>query len=305
MLSPIILFVYNRLSHTQKVVEALQRNELADESVLYVFCDGPKENATEEQKDKVAEVQAFSQTITGFKEIHIEISKTNKGLANSVISGVTKIINQYGKAIVVEDDIVTHPFFLRYMNDCLETYIDRQDIYMIGGYNCNINIPDSYNEDIYVVHRACTWGWATWKSRWLQADWTVRDYRMMCDNVTLQDRFNRGGEDMFPLLRAQMEGMIDSWAIRWDYTMYKHDGLCVRPIRTLCHNCGFDGSGVHCGCMPCNFTAPLYDSNCYNITLYKEVSLNNRIAKEFSFFYAHGGRHLPTLFEKIKNKLFL
>lgn len=298
-LAPIILFVFNRIDHTRQTVEALQMNELATESTLYVFADGAKDNATNEQRQKVQDVRDYIHTISGFKEIVIEESSKNKGLANSVIAGVTKVINQYGKVIVVEDDIVTHPFFLRFMNDCLEMYEKRQDIYMIGGHSCNIKIPWWYRKDIYIAHRSNSWGWATWVDRWGNADWNVSGFENLRNNPAEIDRFNRGGNDMFPMLKAQMEGKIDSWAIRWDYCMYKNDAYCVFPVRTLDYNVGFDGSGVHCGSVVNNFDAPMYDESTYNIKLPLEVKKYKKVARQFQVFKSTNGTGCPCFVERV------
>ena len=272
MLAPIILFAYNRPNHTRQTINALQQNDLAGDSDLFVFCDGPKKTASEEQKRNINSVRQIVHDIKGFKSITIEESSQNKGLANSVIAGVTKILDKYGKVIVVEDDIITHPFFLRYMNDCLNIYQDRKDVFMIGGFNYNIRIPKDYKEDVYIVHRSCTWGWATWKDRWNKADWCVRDYQTMCNDKKAQMIFNRGGLDMFPMLQAQMEGKIDSWGIRWDYCMYKNDGGCIHPVKSLCHNCGFDGSGIHCDSLSDKYTAPLYEISFFIFIEYSFLS---------------------------------
>ena len=286
-LSPIILFVYNRLDHTRKTVEALKKNEFASDSVLYVFADGPKTSATPEQINKVNEVQEYIKNIEGFKEVHTEISVKNKGLANSVIAGVTKVVNQYGKVIVVEDDIVTHPFFLRFMNDCLNTYKDRHDIFMIGGYSRGLRMPWFYKKDIYAVHRSCSWGWATWKDRWALADWNVSDYSLMCQDISLQKKFNRGGNDMFPMLKAQMQGKIDSWAIRWDYCMYKHDALCVIPVKSMCYNIGFDGSGVHCGTIdPKEVHIEMYSAKLYDVKLPLDIRTSYLVQKRFKALFS-------------------
>ena len=294
MLAPIILFVYNRPEHTKKTVDALKKNEFASESVLYVFSDGAKEEATEEQKNKIREIRNYIHTITGFKELIIEEAPKNKGLANSVIYGVTKVINTHGKAIVVEDDIVTHPFFLRFMNECLDKYEDRRDIFMIGGYNMAFEFPWWYWKDIYVVHRSCSWGWATWKSCWDLADWSVSDYSIMCQDINLQNKFNRGGNDMFPMLTAQMNGKIDSWAIRWDYSLYKHDAVCIRPVRTLVTNNGLDGTGIHCK-QTDDKTAKPYNKLTYEIKLYKRLKVYTSIEQAFknTFYPAQPHPHPP------------
>lgn len=299
MLAPIILFTYNRLNHTKKTIEALQRNELAKDSELYVFCDGPKDGATAEQRIKVHEVQEYVQTISGFKKVSIEVQKTNKGLANSVISGVTEIIGKYGKVIVVEDDIITHPFFLRYMNDCLDVYKERKDIFMIGGFNHNINFPWWYRKDIYLTYRSCSWGWATWKDRWIKADWEVSGYNdILCDEKQ-QKLFNRGGDDNFKMLKMQMEGKLDSWCIRWDYCMFNYNAFCILPRYSLVKNCGFDGTGVHCVGTRADYTAPFPIQSTYYFKLNPKQKYYPAVEDRLMKFL----RFEPAGFEMYKQKI--
>ena len=312
MFAPIIVFVYNRLQHTKKTIDALRKNEFAEESELYIFSDGPKMDATVEQKAKVYEVQDYIRSITGFKKIFIKTQKTNKGLANSVISGVTEIIKKYGKAIVVEDDIITHPYFLRYMNDCLDIYKERKDIYMIGGFNHNINFPWWYKKDIYLTYRSCSWGWATWKDRWDNADWEVSGYDEMLRDEKLQKLFNRGGDDNFRMLKMQMEGKMDSWCIRWDYCMFKHNAFCVLPRYSLVNNCGFDGTGVHCVGTRANYTAPFPVASSYYFKLPPQhkysPSVEDRLMKFLRFepagseIYKHKIRRLFHMIGITKTK---
>ena len=284
-IAPIILFVYNRLEHTEKTVEALLKNEFASDSVLYIFADGIKPNASPEQERKIRAVRDYIHSICGFKKVVIEESKYNRGLANSVIYGVSKIINEFGRVIVVEDDIVTHPFFLRFMNDCLNTYSLRKDVFMIGGFSVNIRFPWWYRKDIYATYRSCSWGWATWKDRWNQADWSVADFRSFSCNPQKIAQFNRGGDDMFPMLKAQMDGKIDSWAIRWDYCMTSHNAICIRPVKSLCVNYGMDGSGVHCGYVENVLNNELYSSEEYNFHFISAIKPSRVISKRFKRFY--------------------
>lgn len=303
-LAPIILFVYNRPDHTRQTVEALQKNEFAKESVLYVFSDGPKENATQEQLEKIQEVRKYIHSINGFKSIHIEESENNKGLANSIIFGVTKIVNEYGRVIVLEDDIVTHPFFLNYMNDCLNAYQLKTEIFMIGGFGRNLRFPKGYKRDVYMVHRSNSWGWATWKDRWAKADWDVSDFSKMSNDSVEIAKFNRGGTDMFPMLKMQMDGEINSWAIRWDYCLYKNDAYCVNPVVTFCENVGFDGSGVHCGELARPIVAPMYSKSHYDFEIVPDIKPNMRIEKEFHYFQSSGGLHNPTFYQTAKNRIY-
>lgn len=283
-LAPVVLFVYNRPNHTRMTIEALQKNHLAKDSILYIFADGAKTSANDEQIASVQQTREYIKTVSGFKEVVIEEAQQNKGLANSVIYGVTKVINLYGKVIVVEDDIVTHRFFLQYMNDCLSAFTNRDDIYMIGGFNHNFEIPSTYSEHIYLTHRSCSWGWATWKNRWEKADWNVSGYIEISKSRKMQKKFNRGGKDNFPMLKMQMEGKIDSWCIRWDYSMFINNAFCAIPIKSLVENCGFDNSGTHCGFVRRNFTAPFPKEDTYYFKINSNLKFSKEIERKLVLF---------------------
>jgi len=159
--APIVLFTYNRPWHTRRTIEALQKNHLASESVIFIFSDGPK---TEEDEPKVEEVRKFLKTIQGFKQIEIIEREKNWGLAKNIIDGVTKVVNEYGKVIVLEDDIVTSPSFLKFMNEALNRFEDKEKVMHISGYMYPIKtegLPDTF----FIKPTSC-WGWATWKRAW-------------------------------------------------------------------------------------------------------------------------------------------
>jgi len=244
-LSPIILFVYNRPWHTEQTVEALKKNELAGESDLFIFSDGPKV----ENDENVKKVREYIKTINGFNSVTIIEREKNLGLANSVIAGVTEIVNKFGKVIVLEDDLVTSKYFLKFMNEALDFFKDRNDVFSISGHSYPpsiMKIPHSYKHDIYLSYRFGSWGWATWKDRWNKVDWEIKDYEQFKKDNKMKADFNRGGSDMSDMLISQMEGKIDSWAIRFDYAHFKNYCYNIRPVKSLVHNIGFDGSGVHC-----------------------------------------------------------
>lgn len=303
-IAPIVLFVYNRPWHTRQTVEALLRNELAEESALYVYADGPKLGASEEQLKNIRETREYVRQITGFKEIHVEEADENKGLANSIISGVSKVINQYGKVIVVEDDLVTHKYFLRFINDALQVYENDWRLFMVTGCGVNIRLPRQYQRSVYIVHRSGSWGWGTWKNRWDVADWDVSGFESLRNNPKEIARFNRGGDDMMPMLQAQMEGKIDSWAIRWDYCMYKNDAYCLRPVETLVNNLGFDGTGVHCDVINTDdLLAPQYHYLRYRIHLQKNIKANPQVEKAFWDFNSGNWTEEVPFAKRIKRRI--
>jgi hypothetical protein len=242
MLAPIILFVYKRLWHTQQTVESLKKNTFANESNLFVFSDGPKNM---EEKSQVDNVREYVKTIQGFKNLIIKENENNLGLANSVIRGVSEVIEKYKKAIVVEDDLISSPDFLRFINAALNFYKDNLKVFSISGYGFQIKIPGNYNQDVYIYQRSSSWGWGTWLDRWQKADWDVKDFDNFLADKVSQKLFNEGGEDLTPMFKAQMFKYIDSWGIRWAYTHFKNHAYCLYPAKSKIKNIGTDKSGTH------------------------------------------------------------
>lgn len=290
MLAPIALFVYNRPEHTRRTIEALQQNEMAGESVLHVFADGPKMDASMDTKCRIDEVRAIVNDINGFKEVHLHLSVWNKGCARSVREGVTEIVEHYERAIVVEDDIVTCPQFLSYMNEALDMYANDHRIWSIGGNNINISLPENYlaRHDTYLAHRTCSWGWATWADRWHDIDWEVKDAFKFFADLRAIRRFERGGEGMAQMLRNQLEGKIDAWDIVWDYHIYKHNGFCLRPVKALAYNIGMDGSGTHYKSIdnPVEGQAPLFNPKSDTLHLEPHIRPNREVQRIFYNYWS-------------------
>ena len=242
--APVVLFTYNRPDHTRLTVEALQANVGAGQTELHVYSDGPKDDR---QADSVKQVRSYLHTIDGFKAVKLVERERNMGLAASVIAGVTDLLRQHDAVIIVEDDLVAVPSFLPFMNAALTTYAGRPDIFSVTGYNYPLPIPAGYPEDAYLSYRSSSWGWGTWPDRWSKVDWQVRGFDQLLADPMEQQRFARGGDDLLPMLRKQMNGELDSWSIRFDYAHCQHEALCLHPVRSRLRNIGFDGTGVHCG----------------------------------------------------------
>lgn len=247
-LAPIIVFAYNRPWHVEQTLTALMNNVLADQSVLYIYCDGAKDDATESQKQKVTEVRQVIKKKQWCKNVFIIESDRNKGLANSVIGGVTDVINRYGKVIVLEDDLITSPYFLKYMNDALTFYTSYSSVFSISADRpYRMSIPDDYQYDVFASLRFFSYGWATWKSKWNKVDWNMPYYKEHMNSPYQISAFNRQGEDMSDMLKMQYEGKIDSWAVRFAYYHYQNHAVSIMPCRSYIKNLGLDGSGIHCG----------------------------------------------------------
>ena len=241
-LAPIVLFTYNRLWHTQQTIEALQKNELAKESELFIYNDGGKD---EESWQKVNEVRDYLKTINGFKNIIITEQEKNLGLASSIISGVTSLINKYDKIIVLEDDMITSKYFLTYMNESLNFYEKEEKVWHIGGYVPNIDFQKPVH---YFFNRTMyCWGWATWKNRWkyFSNSFNSIDAKLNKDLIFSMnlDGINQG---VYKQYIANKEERIKTWAIFWYINIFLNNGLCLIPTLSFVHNIGNDNSGTNC-----------------------------------------------------------
>jgi hypothetical protein len=259
-LSPIALFVYNRLEHTLKTVEALKKNKLAPASELIIFSDGFKNEA---DKIKVDEIRKYLKSINGFKTVKIVEKDKNYGLAKSIIAGVTEVVNEYEKIIVLEDDLLTSPYFLKYMNEALDFYKDNQAVISISGYAYPVKtkLPETY-----FLRGADCWGWATWKRGWNLFESDGKKLLEEIINKKLSEEFDYGGSYPYTkMLRDQISGLVDSWAIRWHASAFINDKLTLCPGKSLVENIGFDNSGTNSS-----------SSNKYNSPLYsKEIKIEN------------------------------
>ena len=240
MLAPIVLFVYNRTSHTQKTVEALTRNHYADQSDLIVFSDGPKR---ESDVLSVREVRKYISSLNGFKSVQMIERDRNYGLANSIIDGVSTLIDQFGKVIVVEDDLVTSPYFLQYMNEALEKYERDEQVISIHGYSYPTARP---LPETFFLRGADCWGWGTWKRGWELFEPDGSKLLRQLEEKQLEHSFDFDGTyGYMKMLKQQISGRVDSWAVRWHASAFLLDKLTLFPGRSLINNIGEGESGTH------------------------------------------------------------
>jgi glycosyltransferase involved in cell wall biosynthesis len=239
--APIALFAYNRKDHLQSTIEALLKNQEARTSALYVFSDGAR-GANDEEA--VAEVRRYIRKVEGFSDIRIIERQNNFGLSKSIITGVTSVCGEWGRVIVLEDDMIVSRYFLKFMNDALRLYEDCHEVISIHGYVYPVEreLPETW-----FLRAAHCWGWATWQRGW---DLFEPNGQRLLDemgrrNLTAQFDFD-GSYPYQQMLRDQVRGRNDSWAIRWYASAFLQGKLTLYPARSLVYNTGMDGSGVHC-----------------------------------------------------------
>lgn len=247
MYAPVIVFTYKRLDKTIECLNALCKNRDSEKTDLIIFSDGPKTSLDIESVENVrAYLRKFCGENKSFKNTQLIISEKNKGLATSIIEGVTKVINEYGTAIVVEDDLVTAEDFLEYMNGALQYYEDDERIGSISAFTVPMNCLKHYNKDVYITRKGDCWGWATWKKYWNEVDWNVSSFEEYYSNPNMRKEFDSIGAGLDSMLCSYMKGTLDVWAVRWCYHLYRKKLLTVYPTVSRTKNIGVDGTGEHC-----------------------------------------------------------
>ena len=241
-LAPIALFVYNRPRHTERTIKFLQQNDLAAESRLFIFCDGPR---TASDEENVQEVRSLVAKVDGFKAVKVIERKQNAGLANSVIAGVTQLINDYGQVIVFEDDLVTSPHTLTYFNDALNRYRNKEKVMHIGAYMYPLKSGDLPQTFFY--RAATSWGWATWERAWKNFEPNIDTLMRQFDKKKIAAFSIEHKMNFWKQMQEFKKGKNNSWAIRWYASVFLKGGLTLNPSQSLVNNIGHDGTGVHSG----------------------------------------------------------
>ena len=235
--APIVLFTYNRLAHTRNLIESLLKNEEAANSHLHIFCDGPKDD---NDVSTVQAVREYVHSIHGFAQVEIVESEINQGLANSVIKGVTEVVNRYGRVIVLEDDLVVAPYFLKFMNDALNLYADEPRVGHIQA--CDFT-QDTSLPLTFLIKWTGSWGWATWQRAWKLFNPDGAHLLQQLEDKGLTRTFDFNGNYPFTrMLQRQIAGQNNSWAIRWNATLFLNDILSLNVGRSLVNNNGFDAN---------------------------------------------------------------
>lgn len=296
VLAPILLFTYNRLNHTRRCIEALQKNALSKESDLYIYSDAAKEFS---QQQAVNEVRQYLHNLQGFKSITLIERNENWGLARNIIDGVTTQVNRYGKVIVLEDDLIVAPYFLQFMNDALETYKDEPKVGHIQA--CDFTQDPSLPET-FLIKWTGSWGWGTWKRAWKHFNPNGKELLQKLEEQKLTYTFDFNGKYGFTrMLRRQIEGKNNSWAIRWNASLFLKDILSLNVGRSLVQNEGFDGSGTNCG------GGGLYASNLHLAPLHVEkispIEENQKARQAFSRYYARTNSFWAKAIRRIKRTL--
>jgi hypothetical protein len=246
-LAPIIFFCYNRPDHTRQVLESLYNNRLSNESSLWIYVDGPKPEASEETLAAISKVKEIIREKKWCGQVTIVESELNKGLIQSNVEGVTRMVNEFGKVIAVEDDNLLSPGFLTFMNDALDFYEHNPNVMHVCGYVQPVFRDVPIGQSTYFFYHTYTWGWGTWKRAWDKFNtdplevWKAVKAKGNMRKLNMDQTF-----EFFWGLKAVKKGKLQSWNASWHSTVFLNDGLCLYPQKSMVSNIGHDGSGTNC-----------------------------------------------------------
>jgi GT2 family glycosyltransferase len=278
-LAPILLFVYNRPWHIQQTINTLMKNEYALESDLIIYSDAQK---GEQDRKRVEATRQYIKTIRGFKSITVIEREKNMGLANNIIDGVTSVVNKYGKVIVLEDDLESSPYMLKYFNEALNYYENEEKVMHIGAYMYPIDtngLPETF-----FFRLASSWGWATWKRAWQYFNPDIEMLYKQFDTDKIHAFSMDHTENFWKIFQEFRTGKNNSWAIRWYASMFLQGGLALHPTISMTNNIGQDGSGSH------SDASPMYNVKLATqvVTQFSSIIEENEMAYErIKHFYRH------------------
>lgn len=251
--APVAVFAYNRPQHTARALEALARCHRLDECSFHFYLDGPK---TPENSSAVADTLHVLESWQPTFNAHLVVRSINLGLASSIVGGVSALLANYGRVIVLEDDLIVEPDFLHYMIECLDRYSAEPAVMQVAA--LTLQPPSDCPSDIFLLPVTSTWGWGTWARAWTHFSWTPADLEKQQSDPAWQNRFNINGTFAGnEMLADRLAGKNSSWGILWWYAVSRLNGLVAYPRQSLVRNTGFDGSGTHCG------TSNLYDQTTF------------------------------------------
>lgn len=275
--SPIVLFTYVRFEILKQSIQYLSNNFLASDSDLIIYSDGGK---SIEENVLIDKIRAYLKTISGFKSVTIHESPSNKGLAASIIQGVSDVLKVHPSAIILEDDLITSKNFLSFMNQALDFYQDFPQVLSISGFSPIIK--GLKGDEVYFTQRSSSWGWACWSDKWNKIDWGCHYYDEYKNNRQLQSKFKEMGSDLSLMIKKQLEGKINSWAIRFCFHQFQHQMFSVHPAISKIENIGIsDNFATNTNQKYNRFQSSLDNSGKKVFVFNNQISLNSFVIKQF------------------------
>ncbi len=245
--APVAMFVYNRVKQTRQTLEALMQNTLAPQTDLYVFSDGGRDERSWRQvmdlRRMLLETKQQAEEGGLLRSMTIVERGRNVYLEENIIQGIDIVMLSSDRIIVLEDDIVTGPHFLQWMNDALSLYRDNKRVLHVSGFT-NLDLKEGVEgRDFYFTPHMSGWGWATWREKWQAHFHRFTSRQEALDGLTDEQQREMEYDGEFPCLK-HLDRQPIPWDICWEIAIKRADGLCLTPRQTLVRNIGLY-SGTH------------------------------------------------------------
>ncbi len=239
---PVLIFAFNRPLHLERLLESICSNSDHKEYEFFVFVDGPRNSG---DKKKISEIRIVLNRYKSILKIETSYSTENLGVSKSIRNNISELFKKYEEVIVLEDDLIVSPLFLQFMVDSLNNFRSVSSCSSISGYRYKL---EKLELSSYILYGADCWGWATWRDRWEQVNWNSSEVLHTIESSGLLNDFDIGGNYKYSeILKDQICGFVDSWAINWHASMFLLNKFTYYPQIPLCQNMGNDGSGTHFG----------------------------------------------------------
>jgi hypothetical protein len=244
---PIVVIIFNRPDKTKILYESLKYYK---PSKLLIISDGPRNNFKNEN-EKVVQSRKVFEKIDWECEVLFNISETNLGCRERIISGLNWVFDKVEKAIILEDDCIpTNEFFI-YMETLLDRYQNNKKISSVCGTNF---LSDLYKvNDSYLYSKYChVWGWGTWKDRWFKIDARLENLQKVKKTKFLKKYLGSYRAYLYWhwILGRVNKKKIDSWAYIWNFTNFINEDLCIIPSTNLLSNIGIGNDSSHTKSLP-------------------------------------------------------
>ena len=247
MYAPIVMIAFNRPAMLKSTLERLSQASGVEKHDIFMFVDGPRNELDAIKQKEIMNVLSYWQT--KLPRIKTYQRSRNYGCRGNIVDAITQIISQYGRAIVIEDDILISRTFLEYMDRALDFYNDDKRIWSINAYQShNVKVPRDYPYDVYLDPINMCWGWGTWYDRWREVDFDLRDWPRDRNDSVFMDKLNKVGRHLAYMIDLQYEGKLNTWDVQCTYHVVKHDLMSIEPRYQLSKNIGFSSKfkSEHC-----------------------------------------------------------
>ncbi|MCJ8211029.1 glycosyltransferase [Mucilaginibacter sp. RS28] len=233
------VFCYKRASKLKRCIDALLTNpECADMDIIF-FSDGYK---NEKDRAGVLETRDYINSITGFRNVIKHFRDRNFSTGPNFRTGLTYLAENYEQFIVVEDDLIVAPNYVKYLLDALKFYKNDQSVFCCTGFVYPVT-PEAFNYqyDSIVYQRFCSYGWGGWADRFKNVVWDEQELQQMMDTRPgFKARLNAEGYDLGRMLKKQINGDISTWDIQLQVHVAENHLKVIYPILSKVNNIGFD-----------------------------------------------------------------